>query len=429
MGGARRFGDHRAMSWIVTGMAIAVAVAAVVWALRQKRRGSVAAATAPPPDAPAPPTPAPGPVEAPAVAPRAARASTTPPASPSPRAAHASPPPPATAPPARSPRPHPVLDSPADEALAWLAGLTEEVARGATLPATPPADVPATAAATFQALGRVAARLDEMTRARAHIVATERDLERARKMYRSILPLASVGKHGQMRFAGASTPAAETGGDWWTYRKLTGERLLVAVGDATGHGVYSAMIGCAAHGAVEALSLVGEERMTPRSLLDAINAAIRVPGADRAAMTCFAALFDPGGTISFANASHMLPLRCATDAGGAITKVTALVPAQTQNLDDDSDVYASEITEGVHRLAPGELVVLFTDGLTDRRDPAGRAFGHRRLQQALLGARYPGGVDALAALRDSLLAEITRFADGVPADDDVTLILCAREPS
>jgi hypothetical protein len=182
MGGARRFGDHRAMSWIVTGMAIAVAVAAVVWALRQKRRGSVAAATAPPPDAPAPPTPAPGPVEAPAVAPRAARASTTPPASPSPRAAHASPPPPATAPPARSPRPHPVLDSPADEALAWLAGLTEEVARGATLPATPPADVPATAAATFQALGRVAARLDEMTRARAHIVATERDLERARKM-------------------------------------------------------------------------------------------------------------------------------------------------------------------------------------------------------------------------------------------------------
>ena len=67
-------------------------------------------------------------------------------------------------------------------------------------------------------------------------------------------------------------------------------------------------------------------------------------------------------------------------------------------------------TETAHERG-GELVVLFTDGLTDRRDPAGRAFGHRRLQQALTGARYPGGVDALAALRDSLLADVTRFAD------------------
>ena len=427
------------MSWLITGVAIAVAIAAVVWAMRQQRRARAVQATPPAPaPAPAPviagPTPRPAATSTPPPA-RAPHPSTPPPRAPHPstppptRAAHASPPPPAADPrrAARPTRPGRPPDSPADEALAWLAGLTEEVARGATLPATPPAEVPATAAAAFESLGRVAARLDEMTRARAHIVATERDLDRARKMYRSILPLASVGKHGQMRFAGASTPAAETGGDWWTYRKLSGERLLVAVGDATGHGVYSAMIGCAAHGAVEALSLVGEERMTPRALLDAINAAIRVPGADRAAMTCFAALFDPGGTISFANASHMLPLRCATDADGAITKVTALVPAQAQNLDDDSDVYASEITEGAHRLAPGELVVLFTDGLTDRRDPAGRAFGHRRLQQALTGARFAGGVDALAALRDSLLAEVTRFADGVPADDDVTLILCARE--
>ena len=56
--------------------------------------------------------------------------------------------------------------------------------------------------------------------------------------------------------------------------------------------------------------------MTPHSILTAINAAIRIPGADRAAMTCFAALFDPRGTISFANASHMLPLLVATDEKG-----------------------------------------------------------------------------------------------------------------
>jgi sigma-B regulation protein RsbU (phosphoserine phosphatase) len=266
-----------------------------------------------------------------------------------------------------------------------------------------------------------------MTDARAHIVATERDLDRARAMYRSILPLSSVAHHGRLHVAGACTPAAETGGDWWTYRKLSGGRVLVAVGDATGHGVYSAMIGCAAHGAVEALSHVGEELLTPLSVLRAINAAIRIPGADRADMTCFAALIDPRGTIDFANASHMLPLLATTDAHGTVTGVSALATAGGLDRVDDSEVMLPDIREGSQRLAPGELVVMFTDGLTDRRDKGGRAFGHRRLQQALNQMKSPGGAGGITAVRDRVLAEVTTFAAGVPADDDVTLVVCALD--
>lgn len=320
--------------------------------------------------------------------------------------------------------PEPRADD-AGKALAFVAEQAERLARGEAL-ATTSGRFPRAALGALDSLARVDGRLRDMTNARVHIVATERDLERAREMYRSILPLASTGAHGRVQVAGASTPAAETGGDWWTYRELSGGRVLVAVGDATGHGVYSAMIGCAAHGAVEALSLVGEERMTPRSVLDGINAAIRIPGADRAAMTCFAALLDPRGTIRFANASHMLPLLASTDERGAIVKVSALTTgAPAGNELDDSDVYAGDIVEGSHALAPGDVVVLFTDGLTDRRDKAGRAFGHRRLQQALSRLTHAGTVDSLAALRDGVLAEVASFAGEVPADDDVTLVLCA----
>jgi hypothetical protein len=85
------------------------------------------------------------------------------------------------------------------------------------------------------------------------------------------------GQHGRVHVAGASTPAAETGGDWWTYRKLSGGRRPGRGRRRHRPRRVFAMIGCAAHGAVEALSLVGEERMTPRSVLDAINAAIRIP--------------------------------------------------------------------------------------------------------------------------------------------------------
>lgn len=358
------------MTWIaLTVVAVAVAIAAVIW-------GAVRSATAA----------------------RHVRAATA-----------------ATAEPLTS-------DPGAERALAHIADQADRLARGEPLaPAEP------RARAAMESLERLAAKLQQMTDARAHIVATERDLQRARAMYRSILPLSSVASHGSLHVAGACTPAAETGGDWWTYRRLSGGRLLVVVGDATGHGVYSAMIGCAAHGAVEALSHVGEERLTPASVLNAINAAIRIPGADRAAMTCFAALFDPRGTIDFANASHMLPLVAATDAQGAVTRVSALATAAAVDDTEDSEVAVLGIREGSHTLSPGELIVLFTDGLTDRRDRGGRAFGHRRLQQAVNKVTFGGGTDGVAAVRDAVLGEVATFAAEVPADDDVTLLVCALD--
>jgi sigma-B regulation protein RsbU (phosphoserine phosphatase) len=310
----------------------------------------------------------------------------------------------------------------AERALVHVTEQAERVSRGEAIVPGGPAARPA-----LESLERVAAKVQQMTDARAHIVATQRDLDRARAMYRSILPLSSVARQGRLFVAGSCTPAAETGGDWWTYRKLSGGRLLVVVGDATGHGVYSAMIGCAAHGAVEALSQVGEERLTPTSVLRAINAAIRIPGADHTAMTCFAALFDPKGTIDFANASHMLPLLASTDPGGAVTKVGALSTAASIDRVDDSEVIVADIREGSQTLAPGDLVVLFTDGLTDRRDKGGRAFGHRRLQLAVQKSSSPGGETGIASVREAVLGEVTTFADGTPPDDDVTLVVCSLD--
>jgi serine phosphatase RsbU (regulator of sigma subunit) len=284
----------------------------------------------------------------------------------------------------------------------------------------------------IEALERVGERMQQMLEARAHIVATERDLDRARRMYRSILPLASVAAHGRVRVAGQCEPAAETGGDWWTYRKLAGGRMLVVVGDATGHGVYSAMIGCAAHGAVEALYNVGEEQLTPTSVLTAINGAIRIPGADKVAMTCFAALFDPAkGCVDFANASHMFPLVATTDDSGTVTKVNALAGdgnmPDDENASQDSEVQPAGIRSGRQTLAPGDLVVLFTDGLIERRSKQGREFGHRRLVQAIQGAKLVAGDAGIGGLRDQVMAKVDGWAAGNAPDDDVTLVVCALD--
>jgi serine phosphatase RsbU (regulator of sigma subunit) len=304
-----------------------------------------------------------------------------------------------------------------------VATQAEKLARGEPIDNTDPA-----ALDVMQSLERVGGKVKQLVEARAHVVATERDLDRARAMYRSILPLASVARHQSVRVAGQCRPAAETGGDWWTYRKLTGGRMLVVVGDATGHGVYSAMIGCAAHGAVEALSQVGEERLSPASVLKAINEAIRIPGANSMAMTCFAALFDPAQrVVDYANASHMAPLVATTSPEGVVISVGALGGGPVVDRDEDSDIVPQGIRTGAQRLDPGDVVVLFTDGLVEHRDRGGRQFGYRRLQQAITTSKLAPGEQGIAAMRDSIMGKLDAFAGKTQADDDITVVVCSFE--
>mgnify|MGYP001613626020 CR=1 FL=1 len=272
---------------------------------------------------------------------------------------------------------------------------------------------------------RVEARMTQLTEARSHVVATEHDLDRARRLYRAILPLSSTASHGSVRIAGHCTPAAEAGGDWWAYRKLSDDRVLIVVGDATGHGVYSAMIGCAARGAVETLVLLGEEHLTPREVLSAIHSAIRIPGSDAVGMTCFAALIDSKkGTLEYGNAGHIFPFLASMDDKRVITNVSSLTGPSQSLGDDDAEV---AIHEATHQLGAGDILVAFTDGVVDRGDGSGRVFGPRRLQIALTGA-IVDRENGLVAVRDRVVQRIEEFGGGAPLDDDVTLVLCMYDP-
>jgi len=274
------------------------------------------------------------------------------------------------------------------------------------------------------ALQGVAQRVDASLQARARIVATERDLDQARRMYRQILPLSSVAEHGAVALAGFCSPAAETGGDWWTYRKLSGGRMLLVIGDATGHGVHSAMIGCMAHGAMRALTQLGDDALAPRRVLDAVHTAIKIPGVEHASMTLFTALLDPAKRqVQYVNRGHVFPLVGQRDASGAIVTVTSIT-GETNPEDETEDSLDVEIRSGTAPFEPGAVLVCFTDGLTERARGDNRQFGVRRLQQTLLGAAVPSGPDGLVRLRDRILQNADEYVGGAPLEDDITLVIC-----
>jgi serine phosphatase RsbU (regulator of sigma subunit) len=241
-----------------------------------------------------------------------------------------------------------------------------------------------------------------------------------------MLPPQELFAHGHLKVAGYCNPAAACGGDWWTFRPLSGGRLLIVVGDATGHGIHSAMIAGTARGAVEALAEVDEKLLSPELVLRAIDSAIRNLGDHHVLMTCFAATFDATtGTLQYANAGQNFPYVMRMGPGRTLEDAT-IIAASGNPLGDRA--HKSEVKWGTAQLHPGDVFVLFTDGLVERQNKAGKLFGDRRLRSALHGQVLEADGESLVQLRDRVLASNEAFADGVIAEDDVTFVLCQFDP-
>jgi serine phosphatase RsbU (regulator of sigma subunit) len=230
---------------------------------------------------------------------------------------------------------------------------------------------------------------------------------------------------GPCRVVGSCEPAHDCGGDWWTLRRLSGDRLLVVVGDVTGHGIPSAMVAASARGAVEALAVVDEALLTPERVLRAIDCAIKGVGTQQLLMTCFAALIDPvGGVVEYSNAGHNFPYLLGTEAGKVREiNVLALRGSPLGNIPGEF-----VLKSGRRDLMPGDVFVFFTDGIIDRVDGDGNRFGDRRLRTMLTSRTFGRHGEGLASLRDDILAEVASFARGTPADDDITLVICQYDP-
>ncbi|MGE0548337.1 MAG: PP2C family protein-serine/threonine phosphatase [Kofleriaceae bacterium] len=253
----------------------------------------------------------------------------------------------------------------------------------------------------------------------------EKEMELARQVQQAMLPPDTLDHHGHLKVVGYCMPASSCGGDWWTYRKLPSGKLLLVLGDATGHGIHSAMIAATARGAVEALATLDERAMTPEQVLRAIDASIRQVGDHNVLMTAFAAMFDSAsGMLSYANAGQNFPyvMKLGTTR---VIEAASIIAASGNPLGDRN--IPVEIRRGQLQLRPGDLFVCFTDGVVERSNPSGKLFGDRRLRGTLTGQAVPDG-NALVGLRDRLVSELDAYAEGSVAEDDITFVLCQFDP-
>lgn len=277
---------------------------------------------------------------------------------------------------------------------------------------------------TLHFVTRAAERLAE---ALAHVriarqvrerVALAREVELAAQLQTSYLPIEASRDLCRVRVAGIWRPATQCGGDFWAVYELGPGRALVVIGDVTGHGVSSAMVTAAVRGACDVSVRNGGPELQLPQLLATLDAVVRRVGAERLLMTCLAAIVDATvGEVRFLAAGHASPylVRAAGCDGRKEAELEALV-GRGHPLGSDHPPPSRVARKAIH---PGDLILWYTDGLTEAADRSREAFGDRRLQRLLRGLPRGSTPDAVVHL---VLDAVTVHRGDSAFDDDVTLV-------
>lgn len=239
----------------------------------------------------------------------------------------------------------------------------------------------------------------------------ERELALASEIQQRFQPTAPPQVKGY-ELQGISFPCYEIGGDYYDFIERDDGRLVIALGDVSGKGTAAALLMSSLHAAIHAQSashdsLVATISAVNRYLADNIPA--------NRFVTLFYAELDPeSGSLSFLNAGHNPPL-IVHSAGTVEQLASGGLPLGIKP--------NAEYREGRTQLQPGDVLVIYSDGVTEAVSPTGEEFGSTRLYEVV-----SRNIEASAAgIRDRIESSLTKFAQGTSAADDITLVIVKRQ--
>ncbi len=235
------------------------------------------------------------------------------------------------------------------------------------------------------------------------------EIDDARKIQLSILPRAAP-VLPWLELAHLSLPAKEVGGDYCDFFRLDGDRLAVVIGDVAGHGVASGLM---LYGVRSCLYLLREELARPLPVLARLDRMVRDSGPRRMLVTLQVGVIDAAARrLLMASAGHPPPLHWSAASGEVAELGSGSLPLGTG--------LGCQPTEHGVPLAPGDVLVFYSDGLPEVINLHGEPFGAERLARALRKAATAGSA---RAVRDALLSSVSNFKGDVEQPDDLTVVV------
>ncbi len=209
-----------------------------------------------------------------------------------------------------------------------------------------------------------------------------------------------------------SVPANDVGGDLVDYIDLPSERLGIALGDVAGKGLGAALLSAKLQASLRA---VGPESPSLDELGSRMNGILNQDGLDNRYATLFYAEISPGsGHLRYLNAGHNPPFVLRID--GRVEDLPAssfplgMLPSVTYE-------------EGVLDMEPGELLLIYSDGLSEATDRDGKEFGSQRIRNLMPELNH----ETVQRAGEILLADVRRFLGKERPHDDLSLVLVRRE--
>jgi sigma-B regulation protein RsbU (phosphoserine phosphatase) len=257
-------------------------------------------------------------------------------------------------------------------------------------------------------LARAYRELQEAQAALVEKERLERELELAREIQRSILPQELPCRPG-FECAARYRPARQVGGDFYDVIPLAEERVGLVMADVSDKGIAAALFMALTRSLIRA-----EARRSPlpqQVLTDVHKLLLEISEANMFVTVFYGVLDLAEGTLRYVRAGHDRPLLLSPASGAC------------RFLEGDGmflGVVESLTLEEVHMdLQPGDLLVLYTDGITDAHAPSGELFGAGRLQRAVCAAGRASAQDVC----DFVFERVEQFQAGAVQYDDMALLV------
>jgi sigma-B regulation protein RsbU (phosphoserine phosphatase) len=213
-----------------------------------------------------------------------------------------------------------------------------------------------------------------------------------------------------------TVPTEEVGGDFYDFHAFDGQMLGLAIGDASGHGLPAALL---VRDVVTGLRMGIEKELKIATVFAKLNRVIHRSNLSSRFVSVFYGELEADGNLIYVNAGHPPPLLFFRDpkrgTGELELKLGGTVIGPLPEV---------EFRRGFARVLPGEVLVLCTDGILERRDARGEFFGTDRLRAIVREHQEAPAEEIL----EHLFATALRFGNDRPWEDDATAVIVKRRP-
>jgi len=263
-------------------------------------------------------------------------------------------------------------------------------------------------------MANVAAIRIEHTRL-AEVEQTERlhakELDQAADIQRGLLPVKSPDVPG-VDLAGYNAACRTVGGDYYDFLPYPDGRVGLLVGDVAGKGMPAALLMSSLQARVQVLF---DDPTNLAALVTRLNRIISTNCPSNRFITFFIGVLDPKtGVLDYVNAGHNPPLVAHADGSvdklGGTGLILGILPSATYQ-------------QGTCKMDPGDVVVLFSDGVTEAaRQSTDEEFGEDRLAEVLPSLRDQSAESIIQSINHA----VDEFTAGAPPADDITLVVAKR---